>query len=48
MSRVLSWRNAVVTSYGASGVAFASWVSRIPAIRDDLALTPGSVGILLL
>ncbi|WP_427015347.1 MFS transporter [Pseudarthrobacter sp. P1] len=48
MSGVLSWRNAVAATYGASGVAFASWVSRIPAIRDDLALSPGSVGILLM
>jgi fucose permease len=37
-----------VVAYGASGVAFASWVSRLPAIRDGLDLTPGNVGLLLL
>ena len=42
------WRNAVVVAYAASGLAFASWVSRLPAIRDALDLTPGNVGILLL
>ncbi|GAB3567638.1 MFS transporter [Arthrobacter alkaliphilus] len=42
------WRIAVVVAYGASGLAFASWVSRLPAIRDGLNLTPGAVGLLLM
>ena len=45
---VTAWRNAVVVAYGASGLAFASWVSRLPAIRDGLDLTPGNIGMLLL
>ncbi|MET3933036.1 MFS transporter [Arthrobacter sp. OAP107] len=45
---VALWRNAVVVAYAASGLAFASWVSRLPAIRDGLGLTPGTVGLLLL
>ncbi|NUP59297.1 MAG: MFS transporter [Pseudarthrobacter sp.] len=45
---VRQWRNAVVVAYAASGLAFASWVSRLPAIRDALDLTPGNIGILLL
>ncbi|MEO5313239.1 MFS transporter [Pseudarthrobacter sp. CC12] len=47
-AQVSSWRNAVVVAYGASGLAFASWVSRLPAIRDALDLTPGNVGVILL
>ncbi|HET7138815.1 MAG TPA: MFS transporter [Arthrobacter sp.] len=47
-AEVAAWRNGVVVAYGASGLAFASWVSRLPAIRDGLALTPGTVGLLLL
>ncbi len=47
-SQVTAWRNGVVTAYAGSGLVFASWVSRIPAIRDDLGLTPGQVGLLLL
>ena len=47
-ANVSHWRNAVVVAYGASGLAFASWVSRLPAIRDALDLTPGNVGVLLL
>src|SRR6185312_12440472 len=46
--QVTAWRNGVVTAYAGSGLVFASWVSRIPAIRDDLGLTPGQVGLLLL
>ncbi|TLM85386.1 MFS transporter [Pseudarthrobacter sp. NamE2] len=47
-TEVRNWRNAVVVAYAASGLAFASWVSRLPAIRDALDLTPGNVGVLLL
>jgi fucose permease len=47
-AEVTHWRNAVVVAYAASGLAFASWVSRLPAIRDGLELTPGTVGLLLL
>ncbi|MDP9887205.1 MFS transporter [Pseudarthrobacter enclensis] len=47
-AQVTAWRNAVVVAYGASGLAFASWVSRLPAIRDALGLTPGTVGAILL
>jgi fucose permease len=45
---VTLWRNAVVIAYAASGVAFSSWVSRLPAIREGLDLTPGTIGLLLL
>jgi len=37
-----------VVAYGASGLAFASWVSRLPAIRDALDLSPGNIGVILL
>lgn len=46
--RISAWRNGVVTAYAGSGLVFATWVSRIPAIRDDLGLTPGQVGLMLL
>ena len=35
-AEVRHWRNAVVAAYGASGIAFSTWVSRLPAIRDGL------------
>ncbi|NVM97120.1 MFS transporter [Arthrobacter sp. SDTb3-6] len=45
---VKAWRNGVVTAYAGSGLVFSTWVSRIPAIRDDLHLTPAKVGLILL
>ena len=39
---------AVAAVFVLNGLAFASWVSRVPAIRDGLDLTPGRVGLLLL
>jgi fucose permease len=47
-AEVRHWHLAVIVAYGASGVAFSSWVSRVPALRSDLGLTPGGVGLLLL
>ena len=41
-------RNAVMSSFVVNGFAFASWVSRIPDLRDTLSLSPGRVGLLLL
>jgi MFS family permease len=41
-------KRAVAVVFVANGFAFASWVSRVPAIRDTLGLTPGEVGLLLL
>ena len=38
----------MVVAYAASGIAFASWVARLPAIRDGLNLTPATIGLLLL
>jgi predicted MFS family arabinose efflux permease len=43
-----SARVAVAVVFVVNGLAFASWVSRIPEIRDILGLTPGGVGLLLL
>ena len=39
---------AVAVVFVLNGLAFASWVSRVPAVRDGLGLTPGGVGLLLL
>lgn len=48
MNTAIAWRNGVVTAYAGSGLVFATWVSRLPAIRDNLGLTPGEVGLMLL
>ncbi len=41
-------RRAVALAFIANGVAFASWVSRTPAVRDTLGLTSTQLGLLLL
>lgn len=46
-TEIVRWRLAVLAAYAASGLSAASWVSRLPAIRNSLDLTPGTVGLLL-
>ncbi|MFV2017121.1 MFS transporter [Micromonospora sp. LOL_023] len=41
-------RIAVGIAFGVSGLAFASWISRTPAIRDGLDLSNAQFGLLLL
>jgi fucose permease len=44
-------RSAVLATYAvfiASGLAFASWASRIPQVRDRLELDPSELGLVLL
>ena len=31
-----------------NGMTFATWAGRIPSVRDDLGLTPGQLGLLML
>jgi predicted MFS family arabinose efflux permease len=39
---------AVAAVFVINGLALASWLSRLPAIREGLGLTPGGIGLLLL
>ncbi|MET1036388.1 MAG: MFS transporter [Arthrobacter sp.] len=41
------WRNAVFTIFGLSGLGFATWVSRIPAVRDGMELSTSTIGYML-
>ena len=45
---VLRARSAVATSFAMSGVAVASFVSRVPGVRDALGLSSAQLGLLLL
>jgi MFS family permease len=47
---LLAWRNAVFVIFILSGLAMATWVARIPGVRDGLALgkDPSAVGLLIL
>ncbi len=39
-SQVVAWRNAVFVIFGVCGVMMATWVSRVPAIRDTFHASP--------
>lgn len=41
-------RNAVAVVFTANGFAYASWLARVPAVRDELALEPSQLGLVLL
>lgn len=47
---LVAWRNAVFAVFVLSGLAIATWVARIPGVRDDLGLgtDPSAVGLLIL
>jgi len=47
-ARLRAARIGVAVTYFILGAAFASWISRIPAIRDRLELGPGALGAALL
>ena len=41
-------RTAVVVAFGLNGLAFASFISRMPAVRDTLGISSAQLGLLLL
>ncbi|MFF2050749.1 MFS transporter [Leifsonia sp. NPDC058194] len=47
---LVAWRNAIFAVFVLSGLATATWVARIPGVRDDLGLgkDPSSIGLLIL
>lgn len=47
-ARAARARNGTLVVFAVNGFAFASWMSRIPDVRDLLALTPGGLSLLLL
>ena len=46
--RVRQARTAVAVAFVVNGFAFASWLARVPATRDTLALSSAELGLLLL
>ena len=41
-------RNAVAAVFAINGFAMATWMSRVPEVRDALGVSPGRLGVLLL
>ncbi len=48
MHSVTAWRNAVFAIFFAMGFGFASWLARIPYVRDVLDVSTGEMGLILL
>lgn len=46
--RAATWRNATYVIFGLAGFGLASWVSRIPAVRDSLNASNVQMGVLAL
>ncbi|GAA5200951.1 MFS transporter [Microbacterium jejuense] len=45
--QLVAWRTAIFTIFLSMGVGFASWASRLPAVKDDLGINDLQVGVLL-
>lgn len=48
LARATRARNGDLLVFAVNGFMFASWMSRVPDVRELLDLTPGTLGILLL
>lgn len=46
--QLAAWRNAVFAAFFTMGMGFASWLARVPHVRDTLGATTGEMGLLLL
>ncbi|MFD5214086.1 MFS transporter [Microbacterium sp. NPDC058345] len=47
-SQFVRWRTAIFAIFLASGLSISTWASRVPGIKDDLALDNAQVGLILL
>ena len=47
-ARLVAARNAVFIVFAMNGMAFATWASRIPDVKQTLGLTAGQLGVTLL
>ena len=47
-ARLESAKVAVGVTFGTNGLAFAGWLARTPAVREDLGLSSAGLGLLLL
>ncbi len=47
-SQFVRWRIAIFAIFLASGLSIATWASRVPGIKSDLALDNAQVGVILL
>ncbi|MDE0547582.1 MFS transporter [Microbacterium sp. C7(2022)] len=46
-AQLVRWRAAIFTIFFATGLGFASWASRLPAVKVDLGINDLQIGVLL-
>ncbi|MEX1078274.1 MAG: MFS transporter [Homoserinimonas sp.] len=46
-SQVLAWRNGIFAIFAMSGIGIASWMARIPAVKDALEVNTAQIGVLI-
>src|SRR6478735_2023267 len=46
-TQLVAWRTAIFTIFFVTGLGFASWASRLPAVKNDLGITDLQIGVLL-
>lgn len=46
-TQAVSWRNATFVIFALCGLALASWVARVPAVRDSLQASTAEMGLLI-
>ena len=46
-AEAVAWRNALFVVFALCGIALASWVARVPAVRDSLQATTAEMGLLI-
>jgi MFS family permease len=44
---LVRWRNAIIAAFAVGGLALSTWGPRLPAVRADLDLDTGGIGLLL-
>ncbi|PWC06803.1 MFS transporter [Mycetocola zhujimingii] len=47
-TELVAWRNAIFVIFTLSGLSIATWAARLPEIKQNLDVTTGSIGILIL
>ncbi len=45
--QLVAWRNSIFITFALAGIGIASWVSRLPAVRDSLDIRIDQVGLLI-
>ena len=45
--RLARWRTAIIAAFAVGGLALSTWGPRLPALRADLGLDTGGIGVLL-